>query len=330
MSTRKDDFAYDLQYGCPKGFTLSNANDMPTAGIQGTAPLSTSQPAESMRKNPTLRMKASGFLSRMRPQLNVDTSVGLDRRFSFEAGDDANASLSAPAIDSLPPSVRERLIRKSASMSSLDVAWSKTTAQERLLSPVAQSPTTSVPQEFAGTPPDHEEAKKTTRIPTPVYNSGSLARPRRDRDDSASSLLTAIKVSRPVSQRSSSISSSSHSSPSASRTDLTKGLHGSDTIQGSGQKGNRLLHHTNTLRGSVAAVAAQKAVGIHLNNIDQHSAATHGQRKGTSSKYNRSSTRSGTDSDMGELRKENEEPMRRSMSSTTQGNASPFNPARAC
>jgi hypothetical protein len=32
---------------------------------------------------------------------------------------------------------------------------------------------------------------------------------------------------------------------------------------------------------------------------------------------------------MGELRKENEEPMRRSMSSNTQGNASPFNPARS-
>jgi hypothetical protein len=110
---------------------------------------------------------------------------------------------------------------------------------------------------------------------------------------------------------------------------LTKGLYGSETIQGSGQKSNRLLHHTNALWGSVAAVAAQKAVGINLNNFDQQPAATHGQRKGNSSNNNRSSTRSRTDSDMGELRKENEEPMRRSMSSNTQGNASPFNPARS-
>ena len=300
-----------------------------TAGIQAPVPVSTplSHPTGALRKNPTLRGKASGFLSRWRPQLNVDTSVGLDRRFSFETGDDANASLSAPAIDTLPPTVRERLIRKSASMSSLEAAWSKPTAQECPLSPVAQSPPTSVPQEFAGTPPDGEEAKKTTRIPTPVYKSGSLARPRRDRDDSPSSLLTAIKLSRPVSQRSSSISSSSRSSPSASRTDLMKGLYGSETIQGSGQKGNRLLHHTNALRGGVAAIAAQKAVGINLNNFDQQPAATQGQRKGISSNNNRSSTRSRTDSDMGELRKENEEPIRRSMSSTTQGNASPSNPA---
>lgn len=279
-------------------------------------------PVATLRKHPTLKGKASGFLSKLRPQLTVDTSVGLGRRFSFEAGDDAEASLSAPVLDTLPPSVRERLIRKSASMSSLDTTPPKAPMQGPSLSPVAQSPTTSAPlQEFAEASPDIDETRP-TRIPTPVYQSGSLARPRRDREDSASSLLTAIKVSRPVSQRSGSGSSTSYSSPSASRTDLTQGVNGSEIVQGSGQRSNRLLHHTNSLHGSVAVAAAQKAAGIiNLNNFDHEHAATHGLRKGSSSNNNRSSTQSGTDSDMGEPRKENQEPMRRSMSSSVQGNA---------
>jgi hypothetical protein len=297
---------------------LRSANDTYATGIQVAPPSTTldrGYPPGILRKNPPPRIKASGFLAKFRPQLHVDTSDGLGRRFSFEAGDDANASFSAPVIDTLPPTVRDRLIRKSASMSSLEVASNRTTTQEPALSPVAQSPTTSAQrQDFAGTPPEQDDAKR-TRIPTPVWKSGSLARPRRDRDDSASSLLTAIKVSRPVSQRSGSVSSSSYSSPSASRTDLTRGLNNQETIQGSGQRGNGLLHHTNSLRGGMAIAAAQKAANINLHQ----SGATHGQRKETASNNNRSSTPPRTNSDLGELRNENQEPMKGLMSSNMQG-----------
>ena len=236
-------------------------------------------------------------------------------------------SLSAPPIDTLPPAVRDRLIRKSASMSSLEVA--RVPAQKPLLSPVAQSPTTSVPlQEFAGTPPD-QEAKKyaPTRIPTPTHRA-SLARPRRERDDSTSSLLTAINVSRPVSRRSGSCSS--YSSASASRIDLTQGVHGAETVPGSGQKGTSLLHHTASLRGSLAAIAAQKAANVNLNNSDQQAAlnnsdqqpaATPSQRKDNQGNDNRSSTLSYTDMDSSECRKENVGPINGSFASSRQVNA---------
>lgn len=202
-------------------------------------------------------------------------------------------------------------------MSSLEVA--RAPAQEPMLSPVAQSPTTSAPiEEFAGASSGQDEAKR-TRIPTPAYSSSSLARPRRDRDDSTSSLLTAIKVSRPVSQRSGSASSSSYSSPSASRTDLTQGVHTPESIPGSGQKANRLLHHTTSLRGGMAVVAAQKAANINLNINDAQPTATRGQRKGISSNNTRSSTRSHTDSESGEPRKENQDPINGSTCSPARG-----------
>jgi hypothetical protein len=238
------------------------------------------------------------------------------------------ASLSAPPVDTLPPAVRDRLIRKSASMSSLEVA--RVPAQEPLLSPVAQSPTTSaLPQEFVGTPPD-QEAKKyaPTRIPTPTHRT-SLAHPRRERDDSASSLLTAIKVSRPVSRRSG--SSSSYSSPSASRIDLTQGVHGTEPVPGSGQKGTSLLQHTTSLRGGIAAVAVQKAANVRPNTSgqqsaaihaqDQQPAATYGQQRWSESNNNRSSTPSYTNLDSSECRKENVGPINGSTASGGQGNA---------
>lgn len=300
---------------------------MLVSGIQ--VPLSDSsaierpRPARPLQKNPTLKGKASGFFAKLKPQLNVDTSAGLNRKFSFEAGDDANASLSAPSIDTLPAAVRERLIRKSASMSSLDLTYNRAAMQETTLSPVAQSPTNSAPaQELMQTPPDYDESKRPSRIPTPVYKTGSLARPRRQRDDSASSLLTAIKHhSGIVSQRSDSTSNSSHSSPSGSRTDLTQELLGLEIIQGSSQRtsgSNRLIDHTNALRCSAVAAAAAKAANISSTNADQELAATYGQRRSNNS---RSSTQSRTNSDMGELRKENNRPMGRVASAGEGSNA---------
>ena len=132
-----------------------------------------SRAARPLQKNPTLKGKASGFFAKLKPQLNVDTSTALSRKFSFEAGDDANASLSAPPIDTLPAAVRERLIRKSASMSSLELTYNRAAVQETTLSPVAQSPTNSAPaEEVMQTPPDYDESKRPSRIPTPAYKTG--------------------------------------------------------------------------------------------------------------------------------------------------------------
>ena len=273
-------------------------------------------PPAPLRKNPTLKVKASGFFSRLKPQLNIDTSPAVVRRFSFETGDDANASLSAPPIDTLPASVRQRLIRKSTSMSSLEIAHHKTTAQESTLPPVAQSPINFGPlDEWTQTPPDYDDSKRPSRIPTPVYKANSMARPRRERDDSASSLLTAIKHSEAGSRKSDSLSSSSYSSPSASRTDLTQAAQNSDAVQGSihnGSRSNTLLDHTNVLRGSSVAVAAAKAASASTTVVDQGMVAEHGQRPSVQRSNNsRSSTRSQTHSDMGELRKENRRPIGR-------------------
>ena len=249
------------------------------------------------------------------------------RRFSFEAGDDADATLSASPMNALPAAVRERLIRKSASMSSLEFTHIKPTAYESLLSPVAQSPTNSAPpQEWTQSPPDDEDdPRKPSRLPTPVYRTSSLARPRRERDDSASSLLTAIKHTGSGSRRSGSVSSSSYSSPCGSRVDLTQGLQGYDTIQGASLRtsgSNRLLDHTNALRGSAFAIAAAKAANSTTTTVDQEVGVTHGQRPILKSSNNsRSSTRSRTYSDMGELRKENRRPMERATNAGKDSNA---------
>ncbi|KAK3715578.1 hypothetical protein LTR37_007066 [Vermiconidia calcicola] len=53
----------------------------------------------AVRKHPTMKAKASEFFSKLRPQLHVDVSSVDTRRFSFEAGDDTNAALSAPPMD---------------------------------------------------------------------------------------------------------------------------------------------------------------------------------------------------------------------------------------
>lgn len=269
-------------------------------------------PSAPVRKNPTLKAKASGFFAKRKPQLNVDTSPGVVRKFSFEAGDDANATLSATPIDNLPASVRERLIRKSASMSFLELTHSKAPSQEPQLPPVVQSPTNSTPlQVWNSTSPDYDDSRKPSRIPTPVYRRSSLARPRQEREDSASSLLTAIRHSGAGSRRSG--SSSSYSSPSASRTDLTQGLHRPDSTQGSCLRGagsNRLLDHTNALRGNAVAISAAKAASTSTTSVDQEMEIIQAQRPSPQNSNNsRPSTLPRTNSDLAEPRKENCRPM---------------------
>ena len=270
------------------------------------------QPVPLTRKTPTLRMKASGFLSKFRPQLTLDTSV--DRRFSFEAGDDANAALGAQPPDSLPPGLRSRLLRQSASMSMLENRAPSSPTQNPMLSPVAQSSTTSTAADAAKSPPDSEDQRQRTKIPTPMYQRTSLTQPRRDRDDSSSSLLTAFRPSEDASQMSTSRSSSAFISPSGSRIDLTQGQHGLELVPTSASRtsgSHRLIDHTNTLRGSAMVNnLAAKAANMAMQSADQTLSSSPERRKSMRSRNNsRTSMHAGIISDTGQLQEENRGPM---------------------
>ena len=173
-----------------------------------------SNPEDNFARQPRLKNKALAFFAKARPLLDIDTSAA-GRRFSFEAGDDHEPILGTTPLDKLPAAVKDRLLRKSVSLSYLsDTASTKRLASQTKLSPVQQSPTASVPP---------SDIRKPTRIPTPVYSSGSLARPREEREDSASSLLTAIRHADDERRISVSRSSSGFSSPNAIRSDVLQG-----------------------------------------------------------------------------------------------------------
>ena len=244
------------------------------------------------RKNTKLMAKASGFFQKLKPQLNIDTSASEGRRFSFEEGDDS--AMSAPGMDTTPRAASSsvlsaagtysRVLRKSASTPLLAERTRQpdTTSAERSLSPVEQSPTSSTPVS--------SESRRASKIPTPVYNPLTLARPRQERENSESSLLTAIRYSETTERRSGSMSSSGYSSPSASRMDLTAGSQGSTS--------NRLLEHTKALRGNAfAAAAAAKAVENNQVIVDQAPSPMHEKRLSVQK------------ADMSERRKENARPM---------------------
>lgn len=269
--------------------------------------------AAATRKPLTLKMKASGFLSKFKPQLTPDTSAG--HRFSFEPGDDTNASLRASGLDNLPPGVKNRLLRKSASMSTLEARPSQPPAQERPWPPVVQSPMSSRDPERQHSPLACGDPARRSRIPTPVYR-GSLSRPRSERDDSSSSLLTAIRQSDRASRRSNSLSSSAFGSPSGSRVDMTQGWHGLDVVQVSTTRtsgSNRLEDQTNALRGNgLATVVQAREFNAAMLPVDQQSAD--GLEPGTNgdiSNYNRVAVQVDMGPNDGQLRKENGHPMRR-------------------
>lgn len=203
-------------------------------------------------------IKASEIFHKWRPQLTVESagesSGERSRRFSFEPGDDTSDK---DAEHSLPPYVKERILRKARSLNVLIDHDARNANVERSLTPVAQSPTTSAPT-LDGRPP--------SRIPTPVFTAGSLARPRQEREDSASSLLTVINAAE-GSNRSNSLTSSIYSSPSTSRDDLSKPL---NTAQGPpaslrSNSSNHLLDHTNLLRGNSLASVRTASTSSEFN-----------------------------------------------------------------
>lgn len=208
----------------------------------------------SVLKRPTVMARASDFFNKWRPQLHMESSQS--RRFSFEPGDDSPL---------LRTSDHDGVLRKSLSLNSLTASHTpRKTMAEPILSSVVHSATTEFPSSLS-------------RIPTPVYVTRSLARPRQEREDSASSLLTAIRRSdeSPV-RRSSSVYSTSSlkgfDNISGLRTDRSSALPSStfrspapslkstNTLPGMEKDSNNpLREQTNALRSAGLATAAARA-----------------------------------------------------------------------
>jgi len=181
-----------------------------------TAPITGASNTTTFRKPSHLM----GFFNRLRPQLSLDT-LPEARRFSFEVGDD-KGPIGAAYQQSAS---RESLLRKSVSLSALHEAARPVPARssQNDLSPIECSPTTSTRT---------NDSRRTSKIPSPTYNA-ALAKPRQQREESASSLLTAMRDAEHPGKRSSSAASSVYSTQSrhhvaadkpriASRTSLTQ------------------------------------------------------------------------------------------------------------
>lgn len=163
-------------------------------------------------KRATVMTRASGFFHKLRPGLAIDTAaipLAGSRRFSFEPGDDVAAQrTTTPGLLVSPDG--KKALRKSASLCSIS-------------------------------------SRTPSRIPTPVYTPGALARPRQERDESMSSLLTVIKRSDEGESRTSSV----YSSPSWSREEFVKTSPCNDRDSMSrmrSRESNRLVNRTNDLR----------------------------------------------------------------------------------
>jgi hypothetical protein len=185
-----------------------------------------------------------GFINRLRPQLSLDT-LPETRRFSFEVGDDS-APIGATYQN---PTSRESLLRKSVSLSALPEAarYVPVRSAHVDLSPIESSPTTSART---------SDSKGTSKIPSPAYNA-TLAKPRQQREDSTSSLLTAMRDSEYRGQRSSSAASSVYSSQSSHHvaTDKSRMMSRTAHTQPSQAIVNRLEHlfdHTNAVRAGTS------------------------------------------------------------------------------
>ncbi|KAK4556368.1 hypothetical protein LTR86_006512 [Recurvomyces mirabilis] len=152
--------------------TFSCLGDLLPDEASGTASDQLSTPSKDTKKStkataglhkqPSLIAKASGLLHRLMPQSHSTDS----RHFSFEAGGEALTLVPAGSL------------RKSASLPSLTEQPQR--AVKPIVSPVAQSPTTSTTISVT---------KRVSRIPTPAHTGKSMSRPRKDRDISSSDLL---------------------------------------------------------------------------------------------------------------------------------------------
>lgn len=237
--------------------------------------------------------KASGFFHKLRPQLHADTvardAPAMSRRFSFEFGDDI-AAIDAP-FSTEPGNVdSDHALRKSVSLPALGERAQQLPMPEPVLSPVLPSPTDNSPS---------SASRRASRIPSPAYVP-SLARPRQDREDSTSSLVTVVKHSERASRRTGSVSSSRYSrsgsmtmSPSDAHSNRTShASHGQESSKRSSEhshqshSGNWLLDHTNKLRSPSATIAAAKAVA---STTTRHSGSSEESKVGHKGHARRSS-----------------------------------------
>jgi hypothetical protein len=202
-----------------------------------------------------------GFINRLRPQLSLDT-LPETRRFSFEVGDDS-APIGATYQN---PTSRESLLRKSVSLSALPEAprYVPVRSAPVDLSPIESSPTTSART---------SDSKGTSKIPNPTYNA-TLAKLRQQREDSASSLLTAMRDSEYRGQRSSSAASSVYSSQSRqsshhAATDKSRMMSRTAHTQSSQAIVNRLEHQRRHEFSSVdtAGSGASRHLFDHTNAV---------------------------------------------------------------
>ena len=230
-----------------------------------------------------------GFFNRLRPQLSLDT-LPEARRFSFEVGDD-KGPIGAAYQQSAS---RESLLRKSVSLSALHEAARPVPprSSQNDLSPIECSPTTSTRT---------NDSRRTSKIPSPIYNA-ALAKPRQQREESASSLLTAMRDAEHPGKRSSSAASSVYSTQSrhhvatdkpriASRTPLTQPsqatvnrldlqrLHVFSSSDAAGAASTRqLIDHTNAVRAgtSIGGSTMSAGDGGSAGDFKQHSSMRSG------------------------------------------------------
>lgn len=178
--------------------------------------------------------RASGFFQKLKPHVDASASqLAASRRFSFEPGDDiVGKSFASPEqVSGIDGS---KNLRRSASLCSMS-------------------------------------SRTPSRIPTPVPTYGAMSRPRRERDESMSSLLTVIKRSDDGNSRASSF----YSSPSVCRDDFINASPCRDrnsTSEPRAKNSNNLIDHTNGLRGNGSREGRRSAKSSSLQgNINEHS-----------------------------------------------------------
>ena len=252
-----------------------------------------------LQKQASLLAKASGFFQKLKPQTSIEASAPVGRRFSFEFGggddvdgdDDKNvgdAKAGSATAERHPAQETDRMLRRSASMTSLADLAQRAARVERTLSPVTQSPTSSAPT---------SEPRRCSRIPTPVRGPGCLARSRQERENASSSVSTNPKhpgrilagcVTAPVYSSPTQIRHVTHYHPprlaaTGDRTPTTQVARLSE--------GHSLPNHCQMLHGNAFATAAAAQSASSRNMFCLHDGEDQPRLlKGTQSRSLRTST----------------------------------------
>ncbi|EMC99979.1 hypothetical protein BAUCODRAFT_358561 [Baudoinia panamericana UAMH 10762] len=147
-------------------------------------------PTKGLRKQPSLLAMASGFFQRLRPHPHGDTTYTSGSRFSFDSGNETVPSDSATTA--VRSSLEASKLRRSVSLSAFPLP-SETTALDAPSSQSDALPSVYQEQTMLFPPSALSTSRRTSRIPTPIHNAHSAARPRQEREASYSSLQTVVK-----------------------------------------------------------------------------------------------------------------------------------------